>query len=270
MDKQLELNYRTPEAVKRSFMDVLLRPMNVYFYARAISTIMRASSFTDREDFYDYFIEYCGRVIKAVEATGTPVEVYGLENVDNRPCVYVGNHMSTLETVTLGHVLRDKGRVSFVIKESLMKYPYFKDILGALECIAVTRTSPIQDLKQILREGPKLLEKGISVVVFPQHTRGAFDPSDFSSIACKLAKRAKVPIVPLALDSRFWGKGKVISDLGPISRDIPVRFAFGDELVIDKNEKEVHAQCLDFIAGKLQEWGAYSPAVAPAAISANI
>ncbi|NQZ60539.1 MAG: 1-acyl-sn-glycerol-3-phosphate acyltransferase, partial [Lentisphaeraceae bacterium] len=257
MDKQLQLNYRTPEAVKRSFMDVLLRPMNAYFYTRAISTIMKASKYAGREDFYEYFIEYCGRVIKAVEATGTTVEVYGLENVDNRPCVYVGNHMSTLETVTLGHVLRDKGEVSFVIKESLMKYPYFKDILGALECITVTRTSPIQDLKKILREGPKLLEKGISVVVFPQHTRGAFDPSDFSSIACKLAKRAKVPIVPLALDSRFWGKGKVISDLGPISRDIPVRFAFGDELVIDKNEKEVHAQCLDFIVGKPQEWGAY-------------
>ena len=103
------------------------------------------------------------------------------------------------------------------------------------------------------------MEKGISIIVFPQHTRGAFDPADFSSIGCKLAKRAKVPVVPIALDSRFWGKGKVLSDFGPVSRDIPVRFAFGEKLIIDRNEKEVHARCLDFISMQLQEWGAYVP-----------
>ena len=137
-----------------------------------------------------------------------------------------------------------------------MKYPYFKDILKSLECITVTRTNPVQDLKKILKDGPALLEKGISIVIFPQHTRGKFDPAEFSSIACKLAKRAKVPLVPLALDTRLWGKGRIISDLGPVRRDIPVRFAFGEAMTIDKNEKEVHASYLEFISGKLKEWGA--------------
>ncbi len=198
-------------------------------------------------------------ILDTVESTGASVEYSGLENIPNEPCVYIGNHSSTLETISLGHIIGDRSRISFEIKESLTKYPYFKDILKELECITLIRNNPIQDLKKILREGPELLKKGISIVVFPQHTRGKYHPDEFSSIGCKLAKRAKVPIVPLALDTRFWGKGKIISDFGPVKRDIPVRFCFGEKLVIDKNEKEVHAQCLDFIGSKLEEWGAYTP-----------
>jgi len=253
------LNYSTTPGNHRSLLDIIFRPLNLYFYGSSIRTIMKASKCVDKEDFYERYINYCGDIIKGVESTGANFQYSGLENVSDEPCVYIGNHMSTLETVTLGNILKDKGKISFVVKESLAQYPYFKDILHKLECITVTRTNPIHDLKKILKEGPKLLEKGISIIVFPQHTRGAFDPSDFSSIGCKLAKRAKVPVIPLALDSRFWGKGKVISDFGPVNRDIPVRFSFGEKLIIDKNEKEVHARCLDFISEQLQEWGTYVP-----------
>ena len=212
-----------------------------------------------QDDYYEQFVKHCRRIIDGVEATGATLEVSGLEHVPEEPSVIIGNHMSTLETITLGKILEDKTKVTFVIKESLMKYPYFKDILSKLECITVTRTNPVHDLKKILKEGPKLLEKGISIIVFPQHTRGEFHPDDFSSIGVKLAKRAKVPVVPLALDTRLWGKGKLISDLGPVSRDIPVRYSFGESMIIDKNEKEIHAKCLEFIGNELEKWDAYKP-----------
>ncbi|MCM8529956.1 MAG: 1-acyl-sn-glycerol-3-phosphate acyltransferase [Lentisphaeraceae bacterium] len=255
----LKLDYKTPDTKKRSFWDKLFRPFNAYFYSRSINTIVQCARKMDDNNYYDLFVKHCGMIIDGVEATGAKLEVYGLENVPKEPCVIIGNHMSTLETITLGHSLRERTKVAFVIKESLMKYPYFHIILEKLGCITVTRTNPIQDLKKILREGPALLEKGISIIVFPQHTRGEFDPGDFSSIGCKLAKRAKVPVVPLALDTRLWGKGKVISDLGPVNRDIPVRYAFGEPMTIEKNEKEVHAKCLDFIGHQLEKWDAYSP-----------
>ena len=255
-----QLDYSTAKDKKRSFWDKLFRPLNLFFYIKSIGIIVKASKYSNKENFYPEFINHCGKIINTIEETGNTVEVSGLGNApEDGPCVYIGNHMSTLETVTLGKILEDKGKVCFVVKESLTKYPYFNKILSALGCIAVTRTNPIQDLKKILKEGPKLIEQGISVIVFPQHTRGAFDPADFSSIGCKLAKRAKVPVVPLALDTRFWGKGKMVSDLGPISRDIPVRFAFGEPMSIEKNEKEVHQKYLEFIGDKLESWGAYSP-----------
>jgi 1-acyl-sn-glycerol-3-phosphate acyltransferase len=253
------IDYKTPDNNKRCFWDKALRLLNFYFYTKSTRIIIHSTKYVDTDEFYHHFIDHCGQILDTVESTGGTVEYSGLSNIPDEPCVYIGNHMSTLETITLGNVINTRGRLSFVIKESLTKYPYFNQILSALDCITVTRTNPIQDLKKILREGPALLEKGISIVVFPQHTRGEFTPEEFSSIGCKLAKRAKVPVVPLALDTRFWGKGKYISDFGPIRRDIPVRFAFGEKLVIDKNEKEVHAKCLDFIGSKLEDWGAYTP-----------
>lgn len=258
---ETEFDYKTPDNIKRSVWDKIFRPFNIYFYFNAITIICKAAKKIVKhpDKHYSIFVKYCGKVLRNVEATGAKIEYSGLENIPDSPCVIVGNHFSTLETVTLGRVINDRAKISFVIKESLMKYPYFKDILSSLECITVTRTNPVQDLKKILKEGPSLLEKGISIVIFPQHTRGKFEPDEFSSIACKLAKRAKVPLVPLALDTRLWGKGKIISDLGPVRRDIPVRFAFGEALTIDKNEKEVHSKYLDFISGKLQEWEAYTP-----------
>ena len=238
-------------------MDKILRPFNLYFYFRAIKAVIGASKhIKEGTEFYPHFIEHCGQVLASVESTGARVEYSGLENIPNEPCVYIGNHFSTLETLSLGNVINSRAKISFVIKESLMKYPYFKQILKELECITLTRTNPVADLKKILKEGPALLEKGISIVVFPQHTRGKFHPEEFSSIGCKLAKRAKVPIIPLALDTRFWGKGKIISDFGPVKRDIPVRFAFGPKMIIEKNEKEVHAKYLEFIGDKLAEWDA--------------
>ncbi|MCM8528745.1 MAG: 1-acyl-sn-glycerol-3-phosphate acyltransferase [Lentisphaeraceae bacterium] len=253
-----EPDYSTPDNIKRTVWDKIFRLFNIYFYFRSIRIICAAGKkiAKDPNNHYPIFVKHCGKVMRTVESTGARIEYSGLENIPDEPCVIVGNHFSTLETVTLGRIINDRARISFVIKESLMKYPYFKDILKALECITVTRTNPVQDLKTILKEGPALLEKGISIVIFPQHTRGKFEPSEFSSIACKLAKRAKVPIVPLALDTRLWGKGKIISDLGPVSRDIPVRFAFGEAMTIDKNEKKVHAKYLDFIEQKLKGWGA--------------
>lgn len=260
-----ESSYITPDNTKRSIWDIIFRPLNLYFYSKSIKTICSAGKEIANDPTNDYstFIKYCEKIVHIVESTGAKIEYSGLENIPKEPCVIVGNHFSTLETITLGRIINDRAKISFVIKESLMKYPYFKDILKSLECITVTRSNPIQDLKKILKDGPKLLEKGVSIIIFPQHTRGKFDPTEFSSIACKLAKRAKVPIVPLALDTRFWGKGKIISDIGPVSRDIPVRFAFGEPMIIDKNEKEVHAKYLQFIEKKLTEWGTHKKEIPP-------
>ena len=144
----------------------------------------------------------------------------------------------------------------FVVKESLMTYPVFGHIMKGMKCIPMTRNSPAQDLKTLLKEGTKALKEGTSVIIFPQKTRGVeFKPEEFNSIGCKLARRAGVPMQPIALETSFWGKGKKVSDYGPINRQNPVRYAFGEAMDIDaKNEKEVHQKCLDFILGKLDQW----------------
>ena len=152
--------------------------------------------------------------------------------------------------------MKNAGPSIFVIKESLMTYPVFGHIMQGMSCIPMTRTNPIQDLKTLLKQGCEMLNNNISIIIFPQKTRGVeFVADEFNSIGCKLARRAGVKIQPFALDTSFWGKGKLVSDYGPITRSSKVRYSFGEGMDVDsKNQKEVHEKCVGFIESKLNEW----------------
>ncbi|MBW2177934.1 MAG: hypothetical protein JRH03_13480, partial [Deltaproteobacteria bacterium] len=52
------------------------------------------------------------------------------------------------------------------------------------------------------------LQRNVSVLVFPQTTRGLrFDPDKFNTLGIKLARRAKVPVIPVAVKADAWGVG---------------------------------------------------------------
>jgi 1-acyl-sn-glycerol-3-phosphate acyltransferase len=249
-------SYRTLEP-SRKLMDKILRPGNLYFYYNAFKPIRDFSKICLAGN-YDFgeLAKHCQRVLKTVEDCGGTVEIDGLNNLVAEPRVYVANHMSSLETVTLAYVMQKAGPSIFVIKESLMTYPVFGHIMQAMNCIPMTRSNPIQDLKTLLKEGGEMLKNGTSVIIFPQKTRGVeFIPEEFNSIGCKLARRAGVKIQPFALDTSLWGKGSLVSDYGPVTRDAKVRFSFGEGMDIDsKNQKEVHDKCVSFIENKLKSW----------------
>jgi len=93
-------------------------------------------------------------------------------------------------------------------------------------------------------------------LIFPQGTRRAvFNPRQFNSIGVKLAERAGVPVVPIALRCDLIGVGKYTKDLGPVNLANPVRFACGPMLDVSENAKEAQRRCTDFILGKMKAWG---------------
>ncbi len=172
------------------------------------------------------------------------------------PCIFIGNHMSVLETFVLPSIIQPHKDVTFVVKDSLIKYPFFKHILLSRSPIVVHRTNPREDLKAVLEGGEKKLNQGTSIIIFPQSTRGyMFDPSLFNSIGVKLARRTGVPIVPLALDTRAWGMGRLFKDFGAISPTLPARFCFGTPCSVQGNGKAEHAAICDFILATLNSWG---------------
>ena len=96
----------------------------------------------------------------------------------------------------------------------------------------------------------------VSVLLFPQATRSVvFDPGAFNSLAVKLAKKAGVPVVPVALRTDFQKIGRVLKDFGPIDRSKPVYFKFGEPLTVQGNGKAAHQQVISFIASNLRSWG---------------
>ncbi len=171
------------------------------------------------------------------------------------PCVFVGNHMSTLETFVLPSLIQPWRDVTFVVKPSLLKYPFFGHVLAARDPITVGRSNPREDLTRVLEGGCERLAAGRSVIVFPQSTRSVvFEPVHFNSIGVKLAKRAGVPVVPLALKTDAWSAGRLFKDFGPIHPDRIIHFRFGEPLTVQGTGKAEHALICEFIQNALKEW----------------
>lgn len=228
------------------------------FYSQFFPIIWQASA-TSKRGLYDG-AAWCNssiRILRAAESVGVRAEITGIERLErlNGPCVIVGNHMSLLETVVLPVIVRPILDVTFIVKESLLNYPVFKHVMRATKPIAVTRTNPREDFKAVLEGGSERLEQGTSIIVFPQTTRTVcFRPSEFNTMGVKLARKAKVPVVPLALRTDAWGLGKGLKDYGRIDPTKIARFAFGEPLQVQGRGIEEHQAIIDFITGKLEEW----------------
>lgn len=196
-------------------------------------------------------------VFRALESAGAEIEITGIENLKklDSPCVIVANHMSTFETLALASIILPFKNMTFVIKEEIMRYPLFKHAMTAANTITVGRKNPREDLRAVMEGGAERLKMGISIVIFPQTTRYTdFEPEKFNTIGIKLAKRANVPVVPLALKTDAWGIGKYIKDLGRIDPSKKVYFAFGAPLWIKGSGTEEHQVIIEFIQKKLRQW----------------
>ncbi len=228
------------------------------FYLRLMMTVYR-DSVLGKKGLYDTptWSKSSAGILEIAEKVGIQVEVSGIENVRSlsTPAVFIGNHMSMLETLLLPSILCPIRRMTYILKQDLLEYPIFKHVLQAIEVVAVSRTNPRQDLKTVLREGTARLNNGLSVMVFPQTTRShTFDPTQMSSLGVKLAKKAAMPIIPLALKTDALQNGTLIKDLGRIDTSRPVHFAFGEPLeVVGKGNAE-HEAVLCFISDKLAHW----------------
>jgi 1-acyl-sn-glycerol-3-phosphate acyltransferase len=196
-------------------------------------------------------------VLRALENIGITIEITGVDHFRelNGPCVFLSNHMSTFETFVLPVVIASIKPVTFVVKEALVDTPVFKYVMRSRDPVTVGRTNARDDLRAVLEGGTERLNAGISIIIFPQTTRFLdFDPKTFNTIGIKLAKKAGVPVVPIALKTDAWGNGKHFKDFGRMDPSLPVHFAFGKPLWIKDRGTEEHNKVLQFINDKLNEW----------------
>ena len=207
---------------------------------------------------YDAWAEICMSSVNFVERVGGTAIFEGFEQraAYPGPVVYVSNHMSTLETMIFPTTLLSFGKIAIILKKSLLDLPVAGGALRALDSIPVTRTNAREDLVTVLEQGPVRLAGGSSVLLFPQGTRQAvFEARRFNSLGAKLAERAKVPVVPLAVRTDFLSTGKWIKDFGEVDPAKPVCIACGPVLMPELGAKKMHEQSVAFIERKIQEWG---------------
>jgi len=195
---------------------------------------------------------------RIIEGCGGRFHLRGLDNIRNSKgsVVFVSNHMSTLETMVFPGIIAPMREVTFVVKESLVKHPLFGPVMKARNPILVTRKNLREDLEVVMRKGQEFLSGGTSIVIFPQSTRKVeFVPEEFNTLGVKLAAKAGVAVVPVAIKTDFLENGKLLKELGPLSRNKPIYITFGEPINIDIPIKEVHQKVIDFISGNLKKWG---------------
>ncbi|WP_026475990.1 lysophospholipid acyltransferase family protein [Alkaliphilus transvaalensis] len=253
-----EDQYYTPEDTNRFLLDRLSLGTRYYFHYRFVKIILRAKKIADAGKFTrEEWVKASYDILKVIEGCGGKFHVTGLKNLDDceKPLVIVSNHMSTLETMIFPCLIASKMKASFIIKASLATHPFIGSIMRARKPIVVNRVNPREDLQTVMTQGVQMLEEGRSIIMFPQSTRTtSFNPEEFNSLGVKLAKKANVQVLPVAIKTDFWENGKYLKDLGPIYREEPIHIAFGEPMDITGNGREEHKRIIDFISSHHNEW----------------
>lgn len=128
------------------------------------------------------------------------VRVHGREHVPREGgALVLSNHQSHFDPVLIG--LACDRRLNYLARQTLFRFAPFRWLIDSLDAIPIDREGlGLAGLKETLRR----LKRGEMVLIFPEGTRtrdgdvGALKPG-FSA----LAGRARVPLVPVAIEGAF-------------------------------------------------------------------
>ena len=142
--------------------------------------------------------------------------VEGMEHLPTSPTIIQAKHQSAWETVAFLCLFPP---VSPVIKQELLKVPFFGWGFRLLNPIAIDRSAGREALKQIVRQGKEKLAAGFWVLVFPEGTRVApGEKGKYGIGGSWLAAETGTPVVPIAHNAgEVWPKNAFIKRPGTIT-----------------------------------------------------
>jgi 1-acyl-sn-glycerol-3-phosphate acyltransferase len=128
--------------------------------------------------------------------------VRGTENIDRSTnYVYLANHCSYLDIITLGATIPDD--IRFIFKKEITTVPIFGWGLALGPYIKIDRADPRNAMASIEKAAAEIRD-GASVAIFPEGTRspdGKLGP--FKRGGFLLATKSGVPMVPVAIKGTF-------------------------------------------------------------------
>ncbi len=134
----------------------------------------------------------------------------------------MSNHQSNLDPVLVG--LACHRRLNFLARRTLFDSAGLRWLIESLDAIPIDRDgSGLGGLKETL----KRLKRGEMVLIFPEGTRTTDGKvARLKPGFCALARRAGVPLLPVAIDGAFaaWPRGRALP------RRARIRIEFGPPL----------------------------------------
>ncbi len=153
--------------------------------------------------------------------------------------IVLSSHQTFLDPLLLG--LATDRRLSSLARSSLYTFKPFGAVITALDAVPIDReASALTAMKTVIQR----LKRGAAVIIFPEGAR-TFDGhlGEFKSGFALIAKRAGVPVVPVAIVGGFecWPRTRLLPRPGRI------RLEFGKILTADEvaamTEKDVFEVC---------------------------
>ncbi len=150
---------------------------------------------------------------RLLEDFGCELHVHGEENLPKEgPVVFIANHQGYADIVAFCAALSKHIQFGYVAKDELEKVPAYGNWIKRIRSVLIKRGDARESLKTI-EEGIGLIEKGFSMMIFPEGTRSkSAEMADFKRGAFKLATKPGVPIVPATI----MGSWRVFEETGII------------------------------------------------------
>lgn len=149
---------------------------------------------------------------------GLNFQVEGRENipVTDEGFVMMSKHQSTWETLALSFTLPHH---VWVFKKELQYIPLFGWALWSISPIAINRSEGETALDQVIKQGGPKMEKGISIMLFPEGTRvKAGTKKRYKQGGSVLAVETGRDVLPIAHNAgHFWPRGSFIKYAGDIT-----------------------------------------------------
>ena len=208
-------------------------------FARLLPFKPRFYFVTAVNNFYIVWLRVC---------CGVSVNVRGREHLPKEGAfVAISNHQSEWETIYFQLLIQPQ---VVVLKQELLKIPFFGWALALLEPIALDRSQRRGALKQLLEQGKSKLSAGVPVLVFPQGTRlPVGELGKWNKGGAMLAASSAVPLVAIAHNAgRFWpGKG-FVKHSGTVDVVISEPIA-----TVDRTVDEIHKESVAWLEQQLTD-----------------
>jgi 1-acyl-sn-glycerol-3-phosphate acyltransferase len=203
-----------------------------------------------------------------LRAAGVTLRIHGVEHVPRKEArIYVSNHVSWFDVFALASYLP---RYRFIAKKELFKLPVFGAAIRRIAAIEIDRQNR-KAAFQAYEIAARDVKEGLSVVVFPEGTRGhSYELRPFKKGPFVLAIAAQVPIVPTVIRGTIEIQPKGSYRIRPGVIDVyflePIPTAgltYGDR-------DELMQQVWHRLAAELERFGVHSEGRAVADVDADV
>ncbi len=186
-----------------------------------------------------------------MKLTGSKVKVEGIENLPEGAVVMISNHEGDFDIPTL--LASIEKPFGFISKVEVKKVPILSTWMEIMNCVFLDRSDRRKSVQSI-REAVKLLKEGHSIAIFPEGTRSKGGPiGEFKSGGFRLAKDAKVPIVPISISGTsdvFEKNGRLVK---PAFIQVKILPCIPSSIFDQKDMKEVSDYVREVIINSLKD-----------------